>query len=360
MREDSARSAGAADPRGGETRGIGLAWLAPPAIAALAATAMLITAAALNLPIRDPDARYVGSPLALIGLIALVFLIIDVVSHAWIERRREHRRRPLRKVLRERWWGKRGVIVFVALLSFYATYLSYRNLKSYIPFATEADHDLALLDLERTLFFGQDPAAILHWVLGTDVAAHVLSVAYLAFLSFVPLSLGAALIWSSNLRAGLWYVTALSINWVFGAASYYVLPSQGPVYAEPRLFAGLPETGVSRLQDTLSEHRHEVLADPFATGAVQSVAAFASLHVAVVFSAALIAQLLGVRKAIRIGLWTFLGLTLLSTVYFGWHYLIDDVAGLGIGVAAVYLAGRLTGYELSPARTLAHSSARAA
>jgi hypothetical protein len=36
-------------------------------------------------------------------------------------------------------------------------------------------------------------------------------------------------------------------------------------------------------------------------------------------------------------------LTILATVYFGWHYLVDDVAGLGIGAFAVWLAWRATG-----------------
>lgn len=326
---------------------IGRAWLAPPLLAALGLAAMFAIAAAKGLPIRDPDARYVGSPLALIALIAIVFVALDVGPRAWLRRRRESadRASPL-AVLRERWLNRRGAIVLVALLSFYATYLSYRNLKSFIPFVTSADHDMGLLDLDRAMFLGQDPANVLHAILGTGLAAHILSWAYLAFLSFVPISLGVALIWSSKLRAGLLYVTSVSLCWLFGAASYYVLPAQGPIYAQPRLFSDLPETGVARLRGTLAEHRAEVLANPDSTGAVQSVAAFASLHIAVVFAAALIAQMVGAPRIIRRGLWTFLGLTIVATIYFGWHYLIDDLAGLAIGAGAVALAARATGYEL--------------
>ena len=156
-------------------------------------------------------------------------------------------------------------------------------------------------------------------------------------------------------------MSSLSLTWLLGAASYYAVPAQGPIYAKPALFYGLPETGVGRLQETLAEHRAEVLADPVATSAVQSVAAFASLHIAVVFAAALIAQLLGVRRGYRIALWTYLGLTALATVYFGWHYVVDDVAGLLIGGFAVLAAGWATGFELRPHRAprLAHTRARA-
>jgi membrane-associated phospholipid phosphatase len=34
----------------------------------------------------------------------------------------------------------------------------------------------------------------------------------------------------------------------------------------------------------------------------------------------------------------FLLLTITATAYFGWHYLIDDVAGLAIGAASVVIA----------------------
>ena len=49
--------------------------------------------------------------------------------------------------------------------------------------------------------------------------AHLLSSAYLFYLAFVPISLGAALILASNPTPGLWWVTALGINWTLGALS---------------------------------------------------------------------------------------------------------------------------------------------
>jgi membrane-associated phospholipid phosphatase len=37
------------------------------------------------------------------------------------------------------------------------------------------------------------------------------------------------------------------------------------------------------------------------------------------------------------------GITLLATVYFGWHYVLDDVAGIAIGGFAVWISALLTG-----------------
>jgi hypothetical protein len=326
------------------------AWMAPVGIAILGLVAMMTVSSIEDLPIRDPDARYVGSPLALIALIAAIFLVLDLVPRTWREVRNNDAKvgAAIVSLFRDRWWGRRGAIVLVCLLSFYVTYLSYRNLKSYIPFVTDANHDISLLQLERDIFFGTDPAQFLHGLLGTGLSAEILSFAYLAFLTFVPVSLGVALIWSSKLGQGIWYVTTLSITWLLGALSYYLIPALGPYFIRPGLFADLPQTGVWNLQQKLLEHRGEVLADPAATNAVQSIAAFASLHTAVVFAAALIAHLVGAPRALRIGLWVFLGVTEIATIYFGWHYLVDDVAGLAIGFFAVWAGARLTGADWKP------------
>ncbi len=294
-------------------------------------------AMAQDLPVRDTDGIFGGRLAILVGTL-LAFFALDLVPRAGLRARRERTglAAAARAVVADRWSRRRLAVVAAGLLAFYATYFSYRNLKSYLPAITVQDADDELLSLERTLF-GADPAALLHDLVGTGGAvAHGLSAAYLFFLAFVPISLGAALILSTNPMPGLLWVTALSLNWPLGLATYYLLPSLGPVFVEPGAFAALPVTGVTELQQTLVEERR--------TG-LSSIAAFASLHVSIVFSAALVAHALRVPRALRIALWAFLGLTLLSTVYFGWHFVVDDVAGLAIGAAAVWLAAALTGHR---------------
>lgn len=324
-------------------------YLVPVSIAAIAVAAMVVVAAAMDLPIHDPDARYVGSPIALISLVVFLFFLVDVAGRAWRARRSEGVRltTAAATVLRERWLNRRGAIVIACVVSFYGTYVSYRNLKSYVPVLTDGSYDVDLLELDRSLFFGHDPAELLHDLLGMGVAADVLSSVYVAFFMFIPLSLGFALIWGSRLRAGIWYTSALSLSWLLGALSYYVLPAMGPVYTAVGVFNRLPDTGVSRLQESLLEQRAEVLADPSASSTVQSIAAFASLHTAVIVAALLVAILLGLPRQLRVALWAFLALTITATIYFGWHYLIDDIAGAGIGVFSVWATGRLTGFDFS-------------
>jgi hypothetical protein len=331
------------------------------ALAVASALLALVVARVFDLPLRDPDGL-AGPAYVRLPLIVFAFFVADVVPRAL--RRTSSERgvvAALTEVVRERWTARRTLLVVVGLASFYATYVSYRNLKGALPFARDSLHDGVLLQVDRVLALGTEPSTVLHTVLGTGVAAYVLSFVYLLFLAFVPLSLGAALVWARNVRVGAWYVTALCLNWLLGTASYYLLPSLGPVFVRPALFADLPETAVTALQRSLLEARLEVLIDPAGAAAVQGIAGFASLHVSIVFTGALVAHQLGLHRLVRWSMWTFLALTMLATVYFGWHYVIDLPAGLLIGAGAVWLGGRATGHlsgrrsELAP---LAASGAR--
>ena len=221
--------------------------------------------------------------------------------------------------------------------------MAYRNLKSFLPFVNQDLYDRWLVGSDLWFTGGTQPGDLLHDLLGTGVSADLLSFTYMIFLPFVPASLAAALVWSDDLSRGAWYASALSLNWIFGTLSYYALPSLGPIYVEPYRFFDLPTTAVTGLQDALWGNRVEVLADPHATQSVHGIAAFASLHTSIVFTAALVATLCKMPSLVRWGMWVFFVLTALATVYFGWHYLLDVVAGLVIGGGAVWLAALMTG-----------------
>ena len=303
----------------------------------------LLSALSLGIPLRDPDG-FLGPTYVRLPVIVALMLALDVVPRGVLRARSLGAvAGEIALVARERWPWRRLRPALIGLTAFYGTYVAYRNLKHHLPLLRPDLVDDELLELDRAMTGGVPPAQLLHDLLGTGVAAHVLSWVYLAFLVFVPASLAVALISNRRSREGSWYVTALCLNWSLGTASYYLLPSMGPVYAQPGTYSRLPETGTSRLQDGLLDSRALVVTDPHGTERVQSIAAFASLHVSIVFTAALIAQIVLASIAVRALLWAFFVLTTISTIYFGWHYVIDDVAGLAIGAAAVVLAAWGTG-----------------
>src|SRR6187455_1964264 len=103
------------------------------------------------------------------------------------------------------------------------------------------------------------------------------------------------------------------------------------------------------MQRVLIDQRVAFLAHP-ATATPQAIAAFASLHISMSFSAAVAAHLLGLGQRWKVALWTWFGVTMLGTIYLGWHYVADNVAGVIMGAMALALAGVLTGIDLPAAR----------
>jgi membrane-associated phospholipid phosphatase len=229
-------------------------------------------------------------------------------------------------------------------VSFYVTYVSYRNLKNFLPlvYGTKT-YDHALHQIDKFLFFGHEPAIVLHSVLGETTAAHVLATIYLLFLPVSPLSLIIYLVWSRNISWGYWYATAQCLAWMLGTVSYYALPTLGPNFAYPWLYKDLDPTKVSALLHSLWISRQDVIGEPLTTNSIQSVAGFASLHVGIILTLALVTHYTVRHAWLRWSMWVYFGLTVLSTIYFGWHYLSDDIAGAAIAVISVYLGGVATG-----------------
>ncbi len=304
-----------------------------------------------DLPLRDPDGL-AGPAYIRLPLIVVLCFLADVVPRVLITNRGfSNFAASCKDYTRARWTRSRIALVTVGLGTFYVVYVAYRNLKGFLPFVRpRVLYDGMLLKLDKALVFGHDPADVLHSALGTGITAHLLSFVYVAFLLFVPLSLGAALVWSKNVSTGFWYVAALCINWVLGAASYYWMPSLGPFLAKQSMFIDLPSTGVTKLQSDLAAGRELYRHDPFASDSVQSVAAFASLHVSIIFTAALICHYVIPNKWVRWTMWGYFALTAVSTVYFGWHYLLDDAAGIAIGFIAVWIGAKAAGYPMQVQR----------
>lgn len=306
--------------------------------------AALLIARIEHLPVRDPDDSIVGPSYIRLPLLAVACFLVDVAARALHGGGLAGWRSRVPAIVRERWSAPRVRLVLIGMGSWYLAYVGFRNLKSYVPFVRPHMLDDELLRLDRSLALGHDPATVLHDLMGTGFAAHLMSLTYVAWIVFLTLSLVIALFWTSNIDTACWYVTAVAVNWVLGVSIYYLVPSTGPIYARPDLFADLPETQVTHIAQSWLSDRVDMLADPFGTDALQTIAAFASLHVSVMVTASLVAMMIGLRPLwIQWGLWVFLVLNVLATVYLGWHYLVDVFGGVGIGVAAVWIAAWGTG-----------------
>jgi membrane-associated phospholipid phosphatase len=305
----------------------------------------VVASRALDEPLKDPDGS-LGPSWLRMPLMVLTAFVIDVVPRSlWRARRRRgsfwtH----ARTLVDEHWTRDRIQLVVIGLVGFYVTYVSYRNLKNFLPRLAGDLRDPVLHQIDKIVFLGHEPAVVLHSMLGDNLAAHVLGAVYLLFLPVSPLSLVVYLVWSRNISYGYWYATAQCLAWALGTASYYAVPTLGPAFSYPWLYVDIASSGVKSLQDGLYYSRIDVLYNPLGDS-IQSVAGFASLHVGIVLTLALVTHYTARHSWIRISMWVYFGLTVVSTLYFGWHYISDDIAGAVIAWLSVWLGGLATGQK---------------
>ena len=311
---------------------------------AVAITAVAVVVAIVyDLPFRDPDDA-AGPTYLRLGLVIAAAFLTDVVPRCV---RRADGVRDLGasfvRVVRERWPRRQVGLVVVGLGSWYLTYVAFRNLKSFVPFVNPGLADDTLAEIDRFITFGNNPAEVLHGLLGTDVAAHFLSAIYIAWIAFVPISLAWALVWSRDLKLGSWYVTAIAIDWALGVATYFAVPSVGPIYHQP---GHLPRADRHRSRSVADEHVGRTRRRPRGSVGDPCRADDRRLRVP-----ARRHHGDGLRDRasggpagrVRWLLWAFLAVTVLSTVYLGWHYLVDAFGGFALGAAAAVLGALVTG-----------------
>jgi PAP2 superfamily len=306
----------------------------------------IITALALDKRLADPDGFLGPSWLRLPLLVGGAFLA-DLLPRTLWQSRMRPRAMPaiFRARVRSHWTRERITLVVMGVVCFYITYVSYRNLKSFLPFVlSDKMYDRELHLLDRLLMFGHDPAVLIHDLLGTGFTAWFLSFIYLWFLPLVPLALTAWLVWSHNLTYGYWFATSQCIAWALGTLSYYALPTLGPGFEYAAPYFNLADTPTSALMESLSNTRHEVMIVGV-EGVVQSVAGFASLHCAITLLVALMVQFTLRSKILKWVAWVNFGLTIVATIYFGWHYIADDLAGIMIALIAFYVGGIASGQK---------------
>ena len=130
------------------------------------------------------------------------------------------------------------------------------------------------------------------------------------------------------------FAAAFAVVWFLGILMVYAVPSWGPCFAAPEVIASLPATDVSGMQADLWKHKLFLEKTPNSAGGVFLISGFPSLHLAVPILCGLLFwsrhRLLGFLSAV------FAVLTFVSTIYFGWHYLLDDLGSLVLALAAVW------------------------
>jgi hypothetical protein len=313
-------------------------WVAPLwIVVAVFAVVTVVRSHQIGIPLRDPHGSILWSrialSLAIFAVLALADALVRTPRPGWSVRRAAG-------VLRSRWPRRRLVLALTALLGYHLVYFCYHNLKSWDSF--NRVRDPMLLRWDRWLFAGHSPAVLLHDLLGQHAAAYVLMTVYESFTTVTSIALIASLTLVPRVRDGYVFICAAVWVWILGVASYYLIPSIGPFHSAPGEFKGLPHLMIQDTQARYMAARAHLIAHPHAHDAFAQVSAFASLHVAVTSLVLLMAAYYRMWRT-TVVLAVFVATTMVATVYLGWHFAVDDVAGFAIAVVAVLL-GRLMVY----------------
>ena len=284
----------------------------------------------VDIPFRDPHGKLFSRKILSTLLPLVVFVLVDIGAR-WSKHRRGS---SLWQTARTRWTPYRVVMILVALLAYQVVYLCYRNLKSWD--VLRAPKDDMLLRWDRWLFLDHSPAVLLHDLLGQDVAARLLTDLYESFSLLVTLALVASMAFTPTVRSAYVFVVSAMWAWILGVGSYYLIPSLGPFHAAPGEFAGLTRTSIQTTQAAYVAQRDHLLANPQAHDAFAQISAFASLHCALSCLIFLMARYYGLR-VLSWASGAFLAGTVVATVYLGWHFAVDDVAGILIAWISVQL-----------------------
>jgi len=235
-----------------------------------------------------------------------------------------------------------------------ACFAVYSNCKVLMPLYATRVYDDAFMDAEVSLwslFFGtaQYPT---RWMLeqAGPTTTWLMDKAYVSFFYFYPVTF--ALVYFGGFRSEFRrLLVGIIVVYYVGAALYLLVPVMGPVYhvqrcPEVRTLVEARSAEVSggatvpRLQDYLLTNYMELRRNPtlFVTRPFLGIAAFPSLHVAHTW--------LFLAAARRTNRWLFavyvpmfLALTV-STIFWGWHWVGDVVAGAVIAVVVDRLVGR--------------------
>lgn len=318
----------------------------------LVGTALFIGVGAIVLAVTsghqlvDPDGSFLGPSWLRLPLLLGAAIGIDLIPRTvWLSRFRPNRMPGVFMArLRTHWTKQRLTLVAMGVICFYIVYVGYRNMKSALPFIihTKYDHDLELID--TAILFGHHPGVVMQNVFGDGFMAYFFSYVYLWFLPLVPIAVTIWIVWSRNLAYGYWFVGSQCIAWALGTVSYYALPTLGPGIAYPYLYQTEPNTPAKQLMVALVHGRQNVMWAGV-QDAVQSVAGFASLHCAITMLTALMVQFTVRSRFLRIFFWINFVCTAFATLYYGWHSLSDDVAGVMIALVSFYLGGLAAGHR---------------
>lgn len=208
-------------------------------------------------------------------------------------------------------------------------------------FVNQAPLDQLIVDAEVMLFGQPLYLAIADWASTWPLLIAFCDWTY--FLFFHHIALTGIFLFACGRSTEQWrYVMSLSLCYLLGAVSYFILPGLGPVYFDPSHFSYVSEhaeftANIQRLLKTSTEqaiHGHLGTIETFVF-----IACMPSLHLAHET-----VMLFYSRRSPLMFLFSglFWVSTFLAALVLGWHYLFDLLAGILLAVLVIGLSQKVS------------------
>ena len=247
-------------------------------------------------------------------------------------------------------WAKAIPAIAVMMLGF----MAFTEMKSVIPLLNPYEWDVAFMELDRALHFGQDPWRLLQPLFGSAVPTLILNFVYNLWF-FVMFGFWLASGWTKNDNG--WerqFLLSFIWCWIIGGtllATFF--SSMGPAFYDLVNTPANPFAAQMSFLQGINEN-HEVLAlgaqnmlregylNP-SSGGLSGISAMPSLHNAT--STIFMLAAYRIHKMFGHLMLVFLFCIIIGSVHLAWHYAVDAYAGIIIAAIMWKLSGAMLRWQ---------------
>ena len=291
---------------------------------------------------RGPDISMMMLASFVVNTVVLFIEMLIGMALRWgFETFRGRGKGYVRSVRRSGWMTDSArIIIFGSLLI-----VVYGTIKLLIPVYHPVLYDRVLWDLDLRMFGGYAPVVFIISLFSNPKFLWFFDDMY-ARIFFASLFIGFGFFLSHpTRRLRIAFTNGNAALWTSGAWLYLLIPSLGPAYAFPELWASmgeqLPVTRYWHVQ--LMVNYQNVLKLMHGVDAplnfIYGIAAFPSLHVAFQTFVFLWMRRLWISGQVLFGVFTLI--IFLGSMITGWHYLIDGIAGIALALVCYWIFARI-------------------
>jgi hypothetical protein len=292
------------------------------------------------------DASLSFAPMSFIRVLLITLPIFAMGGAILLYFRLMFERSPVRPMLRLWHWLRRitwlevlALRLPLAIVFLYLNQAIYVTLKINIPKLVPFAWDSAFAAMDRMLFLGTDPWILTHAAFPGALATAGIDALYISWFFVVYMSFFAIAELPMNSELRLGFLLAFGIGWALGGSVLAtIFSSAGPVYLErltgdpsfAPLMARLAEQAVSYPIRALNVQEMLWLGYIDPTVPSTGISAFPSLHNTIVA----IVACAGYRWNRLLGriLSLYVLIIMIGSVHLGWHYAVDSIVGVALGV----------------------------